>query len=193
MVLMDQLKKCEVLDCDRPFAKVRWCRRHYRFNRLYGDPLYVAQTRGKGPDTRTEKLCNKCQRILPASNFKIRPNQRLESWCRECTNLRTRLKSHNLTEDNYNAMVVAQDGKCAICDRTTNILFIDHNHNCCPGKGSCGKCVRGLLCPGCNSAVGALGENPEIFAKALAYLRRQNEVLHGGSTFPSYENCRFVT
>jgi hypothetical protein len=31
---------------------------------------------------------------------------------------------------------------------------VDHDHGCCPGRKSCGKCTRGLLHPACNSWLG---------------------------------------
>src|SRR4029077_2130187 len=34
------------------------------------------------------------------------------------------------------------------------LLAVDHDHNCCPGAHSCGKCIRGILCGTCNSALG---------------------------------------
>lgn len=31
--------------------------------------------------------------------------------------------------------------------------YVDHDHKCCSGDKSCGKCVRGILCPGCNTGM----------------------------------------
>lgn len=50
-------------------------------------------------------------------------------------------------------MLQEQGGVCAICKQPPrrNKLHVDHDHSCCPGKRSCGRCIRGLLCASCNS------------------------------------------
>lgn len=45
-----------------------------------------------------------------------------------------------------------------------SLFLAMHNH-------STGK-LRGLLCQACNSAIGLLGENPKLFAAALAYMEK---------------------
>lgn len=81
---------------------------------------------------------------------------------------------YNLTTDEYNDMLEAQDHVCAICSGVNSStgypLFVDHDHACCPGGRSCGKCVRGLLCNDCNFAIGALRDNPANFDKAKQYI-----------------------
>lgn len=43
---------------------------------------------------------------------------------------------------------------CEICgDKPNNSLHVDHDHNCCNGQITCGKCVRGIICNRCNKAV----------------------------------------
>jgi 16S rRNA C967 or C1407 C5-methylase (RsmB/RsmF family) len=48
--------------------------------------------------------------------------------------------------------------------------MIDHDHGCCSGTGSCGRCVRGLLCNRCNLMLGFANDQPEILRAALEYL-----------------------
>ena len=71
------------------------------------------------------------------------------------------LKSrYNLTFDQYNQFLEKQNYRCANFDcqslfsKEGNPPHIDHDHSCCPGRISCGKCVRGLLCAGCNVGIG---------------------------------------
>lgn len=66
-------------------------------------------------------------------------------------------------------MRAAQGGRCAICLRPEERLFVDHDHrHCGPGEG-CRLCVRGLLCNGCNSALGWLGGDANV-ERLLRYL-----------------------
>lgn len=72
---------------------------------------------------------------------------------------RSHLKNmYGMTPEQYDAMLDMQDGKCAICTQPPGdrLLHIDHDHSCCPGKKSCGRCIRGLLCAACNAKLGWL-------------------------------------
>lgn len=81
---------------------------------------------------------------------------------------------YKLTPEQFEELKAAQGGKCAVCGRElepgkrTNI---DHNHACCPGKRSCGKCIRAILCGSCNRGIGYLQDSPEILLSAVQYLQ----------------------
>lgn len=81
----------------------------------------------------------------------------------------------SITPDVYSQMLAAQGGVCAICQKecvTGKNLAVDHDHSCCPGKRSCGACIRGLLCSFCNTGIGFFSESPESLVRAIAYLER---------------------
>lgn len=87
------------------------------------------------------------------------------------------LARYGLTAELYAAMVEAQGAVCAICGRPDTkhhspLLKMDHDRTCCPEGRSCGKCVRGLLCSACNTALGLFCDNPEILQSAIDYLNR---------------------
>ena len=58
----------------------------------------------------------------------------------------------------HNAKMAEQNGHCALCEFVPGErhLHADHDHGCCPGNKSCGKCLRGLLCSKCNIRLGYL-------------------------------------
>ena len=56
---------------------------------------------------------------------------------------------------------------CTKCSEQKNV---DHDHDCCPGQSSCGKCIRGLLCLTCNRALGLLKDDPMRVRAAADYL-----------------------
>lgn len=70
---------------------------------------------------------------------------------------------YNLTVEQYQELYDAQGGMCALC-RKAKKLGVDPDHE--TGR------VRGLLCNGCNAALGNLGDTPEGLQGALDYLRR---------------------
>lgn len=78
-------------------------------------------------------------------------------------------KRHHLSKEVFDQMVAKFDGKCYTC-KTNNATNIDHDHSCCPGQRSCGKCVRGILCSQCNTALGLVKDSKEVLQSLINYL-----------------------
>lgn len=92
---------------------------------------------------------------------------------------KTRLKAFNMTVEQYDWMLAAQGGVCAVCKRPETYknksgriprLAVDHDHSCCSGPSSCGDCVRALLCRACNSALGFLAESTDRMRQMAHYV-----------------------
>ena len=81
---------------------------------------------------------------------------------------------YGITKEQYQEILEAQDSCCAICGTHQSELgkrmSVDHDHNCCPGLYSCGKCLRGLLCGHCNLALGGFKDKESVLRSALRYL-----------------------
>lgn len=68
----------------------------------------------------------------------------------------------------YEALLADQEGRCCICLRSTGKarrLAVDHEHRL---EGA--ESVRGLLCHGCNDALGWARSDPEQLRRAARYL-----------------------
>lgn len=73
-------------------------------------------------------------------------------------------RNYGLSYETYCEMELKQDGKCAICNKPPyRNLDVDHNHE--TGK------IRKLLCSNCNTALGLLKDDTELFTKAIEYLK----------------------
>ncbi len=110
-------------------------------------------------------ICKLCAKIEHGAWRAIPGNVRKE-----------KIAAHGLTVARYNEILESQNLRCAICKIPQEGLptfSIDHDHVCCPGKFSCGKCVRGLLCMQCNTGIGNLRESVEIMNAAIAYLEKR--------------------
>lgn len=82
-----------------------------------------------------------------------------------------RLKRHHITKEYYDKLLNKYSGKCWIC-REKKAIHIDHNHKCCTGGYSCGKCIRGVLCSNCNTAIGLLNDDSALLNSAIKYIKR---------------------
>lgn len=85
-----------------------------------------------------------------------------------------RLKMYNMTLEDYDRILQEQGGVCAICGlppKDGEDLCVDHDHDCCSDINmSCGKCVRGLVCHGCNMRLGQI--ESKLLTRSLDYLAR---------------------
>jgi len=68
--------------------------------------------------------------------------------------LKSRLeRKFNIPPRRFVDLLVKQNFLCGGCERPMPKICVDHDRRCCPGNNTCGKCVRGLLCPSCNLAL----------------------------------------
>lgn len=80
--------------------------------------------------------------------------------------------TYGITLEQFHSLLVAQDGRCAICNEPMEDPSVDHDHSCCPGKKSCGRCIRGLLDKNCNAALGLFNDSAIVVQKAVEYLHK---------------------
>lgn len=84
-------------------------------------------------------------------------------------------RTYGITLADYDAMLAAQGGTCAICGQAERTVggrhgkallrfAVDHDH-------ATGK-VRALLCHNCNSAIGSFHDDTDVMLKAIGYVRQ---------------------
>jgi len=81
---------------------------------------------------------------------------------------KTNAKRYGLTAEEYDEILMAQDGRCAVCrsEPGHRRLAIDHDHIT--------GLVRGLLCHLCNSMLGHGRDNPVLLQAGIEYLARHS-------------------
>ena len=152
-------------------------------------------------DEVTWKVCSKCgvEKALVNFHRQAKSPDGRSSSCRKCVSgyhkersgsmteyrRKARLRKYGLTVEQFEEMLAAQDGRCAICGTDEpggrfGQWHIDHDHNCCPNAESCGKCLRDILCHMCNRGLGLFKDDPDRLTSALAYVMR-------------WESCEFTT
>lgn len=82
-------------------------------------------------------------------------------------------RRHGITLEQYNAMLEAQDNRCAGCNSVFDLSnkgstpCVDHCHN--TGK------IRGILCGNCNKGIGLLKDNIQTLNNLINYLERSHK------------------
>lgn len=97
---------------------------------------------------------------------------------------KTKFNYLGITEHAFNRALKRQDYACAMCLKPFGDAYpqVDHDHNCCPADPgghakSCGKCIRGLLCFRCNTALGYIERYGDMAAVYLKRARRRKFVV----------------
>jgi hypothetical protein len=83
------------------------------------------------------------------------------------------LRWYQLTTDDLARMFEEQAGLCYSCDKPISLTArrgyaVDHDHDCCPGKKTCGKCILGLACDQCNRGFGHFRDDPVLMVQAAS-------------------------
>lgn len=115
--------------------------------------------------------CRNCEEYLDKSKFwgKL-------TYCRDCSKLighAGNLRKYGMSVDDYITLEKSQNGVCKTCNQKEKYnkrLSVDHDHSCCPGATSCGKCIRGLLCSSCNKTLGMINDDVNILKRMMEYL-----------------------
>ena len=144
-------------------SSTKWCHRCNTFK-----PNEAFRVRRDRPHGRHSQ-CTDCDRRRKweyrqnnASTLKAREVLRHETARRAVGITAHTLARHRLTLAQYQAMLDAQGGVCALCHQPGRRLCIDHDH-------ATGR-VRALLCWTCNVGLGNFGDDPEALRRAATYL-----------------------
>lgn len=86
-------------------------------------------------------------------------------WHKSNLAKKRRVSKHGMSIDEFDALYIKQEKRCAICEKTLEErgACIDHCH-------STGK-VRGLLCANCNAGLGFFQDSQASLLSAVEYLR----------------------
>lgn len=127
----------------------------------------------QGPEAMRERWRKQYASNPEAGRLKARKHwDALPPEVRKARRRKQVLAAYGLTSADYDKMLSAQGGGCAICEATdpnhwTGQFHIDHCHD----EGT----VRGLLCHNCNSAIGHLRDDPRLLRSAIGYIERSRK------------------
>lgn len=143
-------KRCSLVGCEKPNYAKTYCRTHYSRWIRNG----TTEIKNKVVASDGSYFSNGIQRYTKAKNILI---------------------YYKMDLSEYNERVA---NGCEICgNKPERSLHIDHDHKCCDSVKTCGACVRGIVCNGCNKAIdkyerGQLRSDNPKREKVEEYLRK---------------------
>lgn len=142
---------------------MKFCKRCGETKEL--DGFYRDRAQADGLTFYCKLCCNaKVKKRQESDPERFAAGQRLTSW-------RWTLKNrYNMTETDYNAMLAAQGGGCALCHKPPGVkkLPVDHDH----ATGA----TREILCDDCNKGLGNFHDDPVLLLAAADYLMRHQMI-----------------
>lgn len=124
--------------------------------------------------TEPTKLCVRCQQVKPADEFH-RDRRRRDGRFPYCITCRREYDGRTPRQPRMFATKAEYDRAYRQTmprqEKSTRHRE-QYLWTTCPGKSSCGQCVRALLCHRCNLAIGGFSDNPDLLRAAISYLER---------------------
>lgn len=164
-------------NCDQPFTYVKTTgmRRMYCSQRCKHEVSTKYRLARPKPTRKCECGSTEVYQVGKPTCANCRKDKRERKYAQS-----RRLSLYSLSEEDLAELLASQQGRCGICrtdDPGNRGWQIDHDHGCCPGVGSCGDCVRGLLCSKCNLFLGLADDKPQRLARAQEYLLQKTNLL----------------
>ena len=174
------MRICSVSNCERKHSAKGYCSMHYKRVKAHG---HVNSTR-MPPSEQTICTVAECNKSFWAKGYCREHYHRLNRYGdplgssdnqSDTEKLTKRIKQqaqrYGLSLKTLTEMYELCNYSCMACG-TEGRLVVDHDHDCCNhSRRKCGKCVRGLICPACNTFAGYIESNPQRAALVAEYLR----------------------
>ena len=150
-----------------------------RMKAMWADPEMRArmsqrpsfEERDQAIEAAGEATCAKCTRMVPLADFPVarkkRNGQPRYAYCKTCHGAYQRERRlqtfYKITPEEYERMLVHQNGGCALCHRPPARvrLAVDHDHRT--------GLIRGLLCNWCNRAIGQFRDDVDKVRQVVTY------------------------
>ena len=186
--------KCRCEECKKAYSADKKARRQKKKQGIRGDESWHGTVNGYDEFM---CRCDDCKHAKNANNYTRAHRNKDniigdEDWhgtahgynqhlcrcepCKDGEKVRRLVRKYALTSERAKALL--KDPRCKICGTKDPAKVkagrsgwcIDHDHSCCPGSKSCGKCVREVLCVTCNSLIGFAKDDPEVLKSAITYI-----------------------
>lgn len=170
---------CEFAGCGKPLQAAGLCAGHYR-QRLEGRTLTTLRanvSRMRDDGTRQCYLCEEWYPLESFYTYQVKGGgTRYGSRCFGCHKLHVQASRFNKSVEWLLEQMERGCSSCGAKISGNRNFHIDHDHTCCPrtstNSTSCGMCVRGVLCQGCNLIIGWAKDDITRLQMAIEYLRK---------------------